>query len=90
MELSSVGVTTVATITVICFFVAEVIKITPLNNKWIPTICGILGGILGPVAMRTVPNFPASDMFTAVSVGIISGLSATGVHQTYKQLTRKE
>ena len=44
---------------------------------------------MGPIAMKVIQSFPASDMLTAVAVGIVSGLSATGINQTYKQLTRR-
>ena len=89
MDISSIGITGVAAITAICFLAAEIVKATKLNKKWIPPICGILGGVLGPIAMRVITSFPASDMLTAVAVGIVSGLSATGINQTYKQLTRR-
>jgi len=88
MDLTSLGIATVAAITVICYLAAQVAKATALNNKWLPVICGALGGILGLVALYTgLPNFPATDPLTAISVGIISGLAATGVNQIYKQLT---
>lgn len=88
MDLTSLGIATVAAITVICYLAAQVAKATALNNKWLPVICGVLGGILGLVALYTgLPNFPATDPLTAISVGIISGLAATGVNQIYKQLT---
>ena len=89
MDISSFGITGVASSTAICFLVAEIIKATKLNKKWIPPICGILGGVMGPIAMKIIPSFPASDMLTAVAVGIVSGLSATGINQTYKQITRR-
>lgn len=89
MDISSIGITGVAAITAICFLAAEIVKAAKLNKKWIPPICGILGGALGPIAMRVITSFPASDMLTAVAVGIVSGLSATGINQTYKQLTRR-
>ena len=87
MDISSFGITGVASITAICFLVAEIIKATKLNKKWIPPICGILGGVMGPIAMKIIPS--ASDILPAVAVGIVSGLSATGINQTYKQLTRR-
>jgi len=34
-----------------------------------------------------MPDYPAQDYITAVAVGIVSGLAATGVNQVYKQLT---
>lgn len=76
----------VAAITVICFVIAELVKATALDNKWLPVIVGVLGGILGVVGWKFVPEFPATDVLNAIAVGIVSGLSATGVHQMYKQL----
>lgn len=85
------GFETVAAITVICFLVAEGIKLTPLNEKWLPIICGALGGILGIICMKFLPSaMPASDWITAIAIGIESGLAATGGHQIFKQLTKDE
>ena len=76
-------------ITVICFLVAEAVKQTPLDSRWLPVICGAVGGILGVVAMFIMPEFPAHDYLTAIAIGIVSGLAATGAHQVYKQLSEK-
>ena len=55
-------------------------------DKFIPTICGALGAILGLAMFYTIPNFiPADNWATAIAVGIVSGLSATGINQIYKQ-----
>lgn len=81
------GIAGVAAITVICFLAAEIVKATPLDNKWLPVFCGCLGAALGAVAMYVMPEFPAHDILTAVAVGIVSGLGATGAHQVYKQLS---
>ena len=81
------GIPSVAAIVVICFLVAQAVKNTPLDNKWLPIIAGAVGGILGIPAMLSIPDFPATDYITAIAVGIVSGLAATGVHQIYKQLT---
>ena len=84
------GIASVAAITVICYLVGQVVKVTSLDTKYIPAICGIVGAILGPVALFTgVPDFPATDSLTAVAVGIVSGLAATGVNQAAKQLYNK-
>jgi hypothetical protein len=83
------GIAGVAAITVICFLVAECVKATSLDNKWLPVLCGLLGGILGVVGMNVMPEFPAHDILTAIAVGIVSGLGATGAHQIYKQLSEK-
>lgn len=79
----------VAAITIICYLFAEGIKATKIDNKWIPVLVGILGGILGIVGMYIMPEFPASDILTAIAVGISSGLAATGANQVYKQLSAK-
>lgn len=81
------GIAGVAAITIICFLAAQAIKATPLDNKWLPVICGVLGGILGVVGLKVMPDFPADDILTAIAVGIVSGLAATGAHQVYKQLS---
>ena len=80
------GIASVAAISVIAWLIGEVVKLSPLDNKWIPVVCSFAGGILGVVGMRIMPEFPASDMMTAVAVGIVSGLAATGADQIGKQL----
>lgn len=84
------GIAGVAGITVICYLIGVIIKATPWNNnKIIPVACGISGAILGAVALATgMPEFPAGDYITAVAVGIVSGLAATGVDQAVKQLNK--
>ena len=83
------GITGIAAITVICYLAAECIKATALDNKWLPVICGALGGVLGVVAMFIMPEFPGGDYITAVAIGIVSGLAATGANQIGKQLFDK-
>ena len=80
------GITSVAAITVLCYLSAQAIKATPLDNKWLPVICGVLGAILGVVGMAVMPGFPATDYITSAAVGVVSGFAATGVNQAYKQL----
>lgn len=81
----------VAAITMICYLVATAIKATPINNKWLPIICGVLGGILGVAAYQFGwAAIPAEDVLTAAAIGISSGFAATGVNQVGKQLAAKE
>lgn len=80
------GITSVAGIVVICYLAAQAIKATELNSKWLPVICGVLGGILGVLGIYCIPDYPANDIITAIAVGIVSGLAATGANQVYKQL----
>lgn len=79
---------TVAGITVICFLAAELVKATPLNDKWLPIFCGVLGACLGVLGWHVMPGFPADNVINAIAVGISSGLAATGSHQIYKQLSK--
>ena len=51
-------------------------------------IVGVVGGALGAVGMYVIPDFPATDIMTAVAVGIVSGLASTGVNQVYKQVKK--
>lgn len=88
MEL--MGIVGVAGITVICYLVAEAVKQTPLANKWLPSICGLCGAVLGVVGMYVMPDFPAGDIITALAVGIVSGLAATGGYEAVRQLSGKD
>ena len=81
------GIASVAAITVICYLIGLVIKASGLDNKWIPVIMGLCGAALGVAGLYLgLPDFPAADPLTAVAVGIVSGLAATGVNQAVKQL----
>ena len=80
------GIATIPSIIIICYLIAMGIRTTVIDNKYIPVICGVLGGILGVLAMFLVPDYPASDHFTAIAIGIVSGLSSTGINQIFKQL----
>ena len=84
------GIASVAAITVICYLVGLVVKATPYNNdKYIPIACGVVGGVLGAAGLYLgLPDFPAGDPLTAVAVGIVSGLAATGINQAAKQILK--
>ena len=86
MDISAFGMAGVAAITVICYLVGWIVKVSGLDNKWIPVIVGVCGGILGVVGMLVMTDFPAADPLTAAAVGIVSGLAATGVDQISKQM----
>lgn len=88
MDIASLGIASVAGITIICLLVGQIVKASGLDNKWIPIICGIAGMALGIIGMFIIPDFPADDYITAAAVGIVSGLAATGVNQVAKQLSQ--
>ena len=79
MDISAFGMAGVAAITVICYLVGWIVKVSGLDNKWIPVIVGVVG-------MLAMTDFPAADPLTAAAVGIVSGLAATGVDQISKQM----
>ena len=84
------GFTAIPAITVICYLLAQGIKATSIDTKWLPLICGVAGLILGEVGMVVMAEFPATDYLTAAAVGIVSGLAATGANQVIKQLTSEK
>lgn len=86
MDLSTFGIAGVAVITVICYLIGQTVKASGLDNKWIPIIVGASGGALGIAGMLMIAEFSANDYLTAVAVGIVSGLAATGVNQINKQM----
>ena len=89
MSISDWGIVSVPVIAVICFLIGEAVKLTPINKDWIPVICGFCGGILGVVAMKFMPNFPAHDVLTSIATGIVSGWASVGIYETWKNLAIK-
>lgn len=85
-----VGIGSVAAITVICYLVGMTVRKTPLDNKWIPSIVGGLGLLLGIVGWLTITDYPANNILDAIAVGIVSGLASTGANQVVKQLASAE
>lgn len=58
-------------------------------SKLIPIIASVLGMILGVVAYYVSPEIiPASNLITAILIGGVSGLSATGANQVVKQFSK--
>ena len=84
MDITQMG--TVLAIVVITYLIGMGVKNSSrIDNKWIPFIVGISGGVLGVTGMYLMPDFPAKDIMNAIAVGVVSGLASTGVNQVYKQ-----
>lgn len=68
-------------VVVACLLIGWIVKkwIDDVDNKWIPTIVFVVGGVLGCVATGTV------DLNTIVA-GCASGLASTGMHQLFTEL----
>lgn len=89
MDFTELGFVPVAAIVVLAFLVGLAWKTSAkLGDKWIPIVCGVVGLILGVVGRTVIIGFPATDPITAAAIGVVSGLSATGAHQIWRQLTK--
>ena len=89
MDISSY--VTVLPIVIICYLVGIGCKASKkISDKTIPVIVGIVGGIVAVPAMYVMKSFPAEDIITAISVGIMSGFASTGINQVYKQSKKEE
>ena len=82
--MENLGIASVAAITVITYLMGMAVRASRMDNKWIPILCGLLGGLLGLVSF-----YLPGDPITAAAVGIVSGLAATGLHQAAKQLSKE-
>lgn len=69
----------------LCLCVGFIVKkwVADVDNKYIPTICAVLG-----VALAIWINLPAIDASVILS-GLVSGLGATGIDQLVKQIVSK-
>ncbi len=87
MNFSSVPI-----IVVCCYLVGEIYKQIFKKKteayKFIPVVLAVIGGVLGVVIFVTNPEmiFNAENVWVALGVGIVSGVSATGANQIVKQL----
>lgn len=78
----------------IVYAIVEVYKAVFKSEKAkraIPIVAGVLGVILGVVAFYACPSIvPADNVFTAIIIGLASGLGSVGINQVGKQLTKKD
>lgn len=90
--MENLGIASVAAITVICYLIGLACKQSDyVDDRKIPVAVGLAGAILGVVAYITkMPEFADFHILTAIAVGIVSGLAATGIHQVYKQAQKEE
>lgn len=65
---------------VICLCIGFVLKrFFPMDNKWIPLILMILGGVLACIYNKGI-------MLDHIAAGMVTGLASVGLHQIFKQL----
>ena len=88
-------VVSVPVILIICYVFSEAFKVIFKEKeklfKLIPMLVSFLGGILGILIFLTNPELilNATNVWTAVVVGIVSGASSTTTNQIVKQLFKK-
>ena len=90
--IENLGIASVAAVTVICYLIGMACKASDrVDDRKIPVIVGVAGAVLGVVAYFTkMPEFVDFHILTAVAVGIVSGLAATGWNQVLKQAQKEE
>lgn len=88
MDFTSLGIPTIAAITVLCLVIGMAAKASALEDKWIPVLCALCGGLLGVCGLWIMPDFPAQDIINAAAIGAVSGLASTGLNQVFKQLKK--
>lgn len=76
-------------ITVICYGSVEVAKRTKIvPDNWLPVLSVLIGCVCGTVAILSGIDIGATNVLDAIAVSIASGLSAVGINQIPKQLTK--
>ena len=87
--MENVGIPSMGAIVVLCYLLGVAVKASGLDNKWIPVIAGFFGGCLGLLGLWLgVADLGGLDPLTAAAVGVMSGLTAVGINQVYKQMTK--
>lgn len=87
--------TSVPIIIIICYMIGEFYKVIFKSKenlyKLIPIIVSITGGILGIIIYLTNKEmiFNADNIWTSLTIGIVSGASATTTNQIVKQVFKK-
>lgn len=91
MDIFDIGLSSAVAIVVICYLVGYGLKAwDKFDDRKIPVIMGIVGAALGIAAFYIAPEVVmADDPFTAIAIGILSGLTATGANQIYKQAKKE-
>lgn len=79
-----------AGIVVICYCAGGFIKnskiFKEIDNSLIPYIVGLLGGLLGFFMRIAGIGIVDCNLIDSIAIGMISGFSSTGIHQTAKGL----
>ena len=88
--------TGVPIIVILCYIVAEIYKVIFKQNdkakKLIPVVMALTGAIISALIYYSNKEmlYDAKNIWIAIEIGIVSGVSATGTNQIIKQLFIKD
>ncbi len=76
--MENLGIASVAAITVITYLMGMAVRASRMDNKWIPILCGLLGGCWGAGELLSAahPRLSGGGPYHRAAVGIVSGLAA--------------
>lgn len=83
-------------IVILCYIVAEIYKVIFMENekakKLIPIVMAITGAIISILIYYTNKEmlYDAKNIWIALEIGIVSGISSTGANQIIKQLFKNK
>ena len=84
--------TSIPIIVILSYIIGEIYKVLFKNKKdlykLIPIVLACFGGLLGVLIFLTNPEIMlnVSNAWTALEIGIVSGVGATGTNQIIKQI----
>ena len=61
--MENLGIASVAAITVITYLMGMAVRASRMDNKWIPILCGLLGGLLGLVSFYPLRRWASSAVW---------------------------
>lgn len=88
------SITVIPAIAAVVYTIIDIVKTACGGDekfkRFIPLISAVLGAICGVVSFYFIPGvIDTGNLLVAIIIGASSGLSATGLNQTVKQLTKK-
>ena len=89
------SITVIPAIAAVVYTIIDIVKTACGGDEkfkqFIPLISAVLGAICGVVSFYFIPGvIDTGNLLVAIIIGASSGLSATGINQTVKQLTKNK
>jgi hypothetical protein len=96
IEVYGYSIATIPVIVALVYGIIELLKPLVFNGKekltrLIPLFAGAIGGALSIVVYFAIPELiPTSEWYSALIMGVASGLSSVGVNQIAKQAKKED